>query len=120
MDKIVKNLLFGLHSGIPLCCVLNYVLILYKHGQPVAKYGWDEYYYDGQIEDADYLLCPNCYQQVVNGEKEPVRVHNCKKGDKYLCHEMNEYLLFNGEEVSSRRYLEISSISYIIDLFLGM
>lgn len=85
-DKINHwNLLYGVHSGIPLCCVSEFIVL---SSEEIVDRNKDRHERHPQLmgfhSPLGYVPCMVCFAKIVSGIAEPVEIHQCN-GDDLRC-----------------------------------
>lgn len=81
-ELLVYHFLYGLHSGIPLCCVFQFC-VDYIDNVPYA--GEKRLRDAGLLKDGvppfmlgiRYAPCSKCTEKIAVGEIEPAKIHRC-------------------------------------------
>lgn len=84
------DLLYGIHSGIPICCVMEFVGLGMRgviernieriDAHPVIM---------GDASPIRYVPCAICFLEIVEGREKPVKTHSCHRKDK-RCREFSK------------------------------
>lgn len=69
---------FGLHSGIPECCVEAFVA------------GRHAFALDSRLGHVGYVPCVSCEQKMLHGLMTPAVIHTCTPGQSQTCDEFLE------------------------------
>ena len=69
VQRVLAHIAYGLHSGIPVCCVLDFA---YRD-----VYGIAEDDYQISVNHIGYAPCSMCAQRILANEILPATVHVC-------------------------------------------
>lgn len=79
-----KNDFFcGIHSGLPMCCVLFYCDVWYKKLSLDSDFIPISQILHDSERPIGYIMCPNCLAGHIEGTIKPVLVKNCNCWDDY-------------------------------------
>jgi hypothetical protein len=85
----IDDFVLGLHSGIPLCCVLDFLHTTYvRRKEFTARQRWREFNMEGRWakrSDISYVPCRLCLPLIYAGEKTPATVCKCARRERLLC-----------------------------------
>lgn len=92
MDRVAKRLyhnMFGIHSGIPPCCVAAFNKDLFENG--IRKVSVERYKKHNIPfnNDFGYVPCDKCCKLIKEGTIKPAKIHDCSP-DQESCREFRK------------------------------
>lgn len=83
--RALRDIAFGLHSGIPLCCVLAFVRDDWQGKHLVASRRKKALGYKVMHSPWSYAPCWRCAGEIKLGERTPAVVCDCRKCERLSC-----------------------------------